>query len=168
MCWDDFFQNAFVGTPQLKVSEEKPTCFAPGATRHLCIYTAYGDYLALNPNRDIHFEPGDEVWFLPFLQDVDNVGEKLGSWMKALVKQSLGTGKYQRIAVEGLPADISAAGFRPAVITEMFDAGIPGEWGAVGSGQDCVTICTWYRYMRAQRLLASLCATVLAGWKSTP
>ena len=72
------------------------------------------------------------------------------------------------MARNDIPSDITAAGVRPACITEMFDNGIPGEWGAVGSGQDVQGISTWYRYLRALRLLANLCATVLAGWKVPP
>jgi len=79
-----------------------------------------------------------------------------------------GAQKYARVARSDIPTDITAAGMRPACITEMFDNGIPGEWGAVGSGQDVQLISTWYRYLRALCLLANLCATVLAGWRAPP
>ena len=74
MEWDDYFCNTFFVVPQLTTSEAKVTC-VPGQTRHECPYTAIGDYLALNPNRNLHAEPGDEVWLFPTLQVVDNAGE---------------------------------------------------------------------------------------------
>lgn len=116
MEWDDYFSNVFFVVPQLKTSEAKVTCIVPGATRHECTYTLIGDYLALNPNRDLHAEPGDEAWLFPTLQEVDNMGEKLGSWMKAVLPHIHGGAqKYARVARSDIPTDITAAGMRPAI-----------------------------------------------------
>jgi len=165
MEWDDFLRCVFFALPQSKVSDIKLTCLVAGMSRHDCPFVAMGDYIALNPDRDMHIE-GDEWWLLPGLQDVKSPGEKIGSFMQALIpgKHS----KYTLYAVASLPSDCTAAGSRPACVTELGAAGVPGEWGCLGTGHDLTKISAWYNYLEAQRLLTNLCATVLAGWKAPP
>lgn len=168
MEWDAFFSCAYFGAPQTKVSEIKLACLVAGASRHECPLTILGDYIALNPDRDLHIE-GDELWLVPELQSVKSPGEKIGDFMRALLPSDRGGQlKYARVSVATLPDGITAGGARPGCATELGASGVPGEFSTLATGHDMTNFSTFYRYQRVERLLVNLCASVLAGWNATP
>jgi hypothetical protein len=142
------------------VSKIKQVVFVAGSNRHVCYFTALGDHLCLN--KSLLYDENKTTYLHPVLKTTSYSGSKLGTFIKALIPGS-GTKKYRGFAVESLPSDATAAGFRPGVVNSLC-AVMPPSFVVNTTGHELTGTCALYDYLDANRAMLIPGAVVLAGY----
>lgn len=110
---------------------------------------------------------GDSVpWLCEELQGTSSPGQKLGSFVKALLPGGAPGGTYSNFVVEDLPEGANAGGFRPGACDELASS-IAAEFAVAATGHEMKGTSAFYEYLSpsgAGRALLMKGARVLAGW----
>ena len=128
--WDPHFKCCFVEVPCSKPGRFKIVPFAAGRDRHVCFFTALGDYLALNTLSV--YEDEEAAWFIERLQSTKSPGTTVSGFIADLRPDS-DSKKYKDFLVPSLPHKATAGGFRPGACNALQTAA--GDAGGDAGGE---------------------------------
>lgn len=114
---------------------------------------------------------GVPYWLFPSLNNVKKPGEKLGTFIKAVMPlERGGSTLYNQVevaSVQALSENLTAAGIRPGVCN-MLTTHMPGEIAVCTTGHDMCGRSSLYEYLDASVPRCIPGALVLAGWPALP
>ena len=163
--WDTLVEAPVMECPQSKTSKSKFIPFISGADRHADWAIDFGDYLILDQGLSF-YAAMDESWLIPEVQGT-SCGTKLTSFIKGMQKGSGGLEKYAKVAVDCLPINPTAAGFRPGCCDTLALA-MPAEIAVHTTGHDLTNLSALWEYLSARIAFTIPGAVVLSGWRPLP
>ena len=83
-------------------------------------------------------------------------------------KGSEGLAKSAKFAVDSLPPNPTAAGFRPGCCDMLAILGVPAEIAVHTTGHDLTDMSALWEYLSAKIAFTIPGAVVLSGWKALP
>ena len=160
--------NCLVGqSPMSKPSKPKLFACMAGVDRYTCSFTDFGDALISDRDKTV-CSVHEGSWLYPELHDSTSPSAKLTSWLQALQPESrVGQKHFSSVAVDCLPPNPTAAGFRPGAIN-TFATCIPAECAAHNMGHEIREVAALWEYMDANLALLIPGAVVLHGWPPMP
>ena len=157
----------------VQVGKIKQVALDAGVDEELCWFTAFGDVLALDPNR-VKYNPNDldaETWVFPELHAVKKPGAKLGGYVSDLLPRALGgAAGYQDVADKEssvLPSDASAAGFRAGACNTLVSS-VTLESVVNFTGHDISHKSALFEYVDSSLAACMPGAIVMAGFPALP
>ena len=167
LSWDAHFKVLIGEAPQSKPSKVKLLAFMAGVNQYYCYFTDWGDALIADRGSSVYSNQQGS-WLFPEVHHATSSSTLLSRWLQALLPEARGgQQQFRQVAVDSLPPNPTAAGFRPGAIN-TFATGVPAEFAAHLTGHDLKKISALWEYMCANIALLMPAGVVLAGKLPSP
>ena len=176
--WNHLHSTPCLECPQPKTSKLKLIPYVAGIDRHSDWLIDFGDVLTLRRGSMVWREAeegGKKMFLLPDLiaekdgkQTFAGASTKIGNYLKAMQpKDRGGQASWAHVAIETLPPQPTAAGFRPGA-ADTLCISVPVEMAIHNTGHDMTKINTIWNYLDTRVALCIPGAIVLAGHDPLP
>lgn len=162
--WDPHFKCCFIEVPCSKPGRFKIVALAAGRDRHVCFFTALGDYLALNLLPV--YEEEEAAWFMERLQASKSPGATVSGYIADLRPDS-GSKKYKDFLVHTLPPKATAAGWRPGACNALA-ARMPEYLAGQATDHEFTKCSAFFEYTDPHLALCMPASRVLCDWPPFP
>jgi hypothetical protein len=174
MKWNVLFGLLCVECPQPKVGKMKLIPIPAGVDKDVDWTLAFGDYLCMQRGCMV-WEPNDKkkIYLLTDLikekadgtQDITGASTKISNYIKAVQpRERGGAAAYEKVAIDTLPPQPTAAGFRHGVVDTLC-LSIPAELAIHNTGHDGEKLSALWNYLDPRVALCIPGSVVLAGWQ---
>lgn len=151
MQYDKEFHAVKLLSPQPKSHKSKISVWVASLDPDECMFTSWGEYLHLAPNRPNYNTDGKENWLFPEVGTAPNPTGKISGWLKEYTEDP----------------EASAGGIRPGV-ANILAKHMPAEFIVVVTGHDMRHVSALYEYIDCNIAQLMPGARVLAGWTPPP